>query len=200
VPSEALERRLLAALNMGPAGSSHEPAPADPRLARGDWMKIAATIVLAASAMVAWTWYGQVGQTGSTREAQATRPAVPAASSQAPAIGGSRLAEPIAAVDPAWGRRRETEQRPAAKAARPHIVQAAGFVALPAAAMLPPFERGEIVRVQIRFASLANLGFAVQPDAIDNSPVNADLLVGQDGQPRAIRLVTTGTPETRSRR
>jgi hypothetical protein len=200
VPSEALERQLLAALKVGAVNPNHEPAPADSRLGRGDWMKIAAMIVLVASATLAWYWFGKVGRTGSTREVQATRPVLPAASAQAPVIGSSNLARPITAADPPSALRPRTDQRSDAKAERPHIVQAAGFVALPAAAMLPPFERGEIVRVQIRFASLPNLGFAVQPDAIDDTPVNADLLVGQDGQPRAIRLVTTATQEPRSRR
>jgi hypothetical protein len=61
-------------------------------------------------------------------------------------------------------------------------------------------ERGEILRVQISLASLASLGFTVQPDAADTTPIDADLLVGQDGQPRAIRLVTTDGRDSRSRR
>jgi hypothetical protein len=65
----------------------------------------------------------------------------------------------------------------------------AGFVALPGAAGLPDFESGAIVRVELTLASLPAYGVDISR-AARNQPVEADLLVGQDGQPRAIRLVT----------
>ncbi len=202
VPSEALEQRLLATLNAGPAESSLEPASPASRLTRAHWLKIAAAVVLTAGALVMWQSHGQVGRTGSTRDAQGNRPpavTVPDRTSDA----ASHAAQIVAGSDPTTGAGRAvgelTAPRSKARSARPRIVPAAEFVALPAAAMLPPFERGEIVRVQIRLASLANLGFAVQPDAIGNTRVSADLLVAQDGQPRAIRLVAD-TQESRSRR
>jgi hypothetical protein len=63
-----------------------------------------------------------------------------------------------------------------------------GFVSLPAAASLPDFERGEIVRLEIALAALPIYGVEIPPDAV-NRPVQVDVLVGQDGHPRAIRLV-----------
>jgi hypothetical protein len=54
--------------------------------------------------------------------------------------------------------------------------------------MLPAFERGEILRVEIPVASLPIYGIAIPPEA--TGLVQADLLVGQDGQVRAARLVT----------
>jgi hypothetical protein len=69
------------------------------------------------------------------------------------------------------------------------MVEPAGFVALPGAAGLPEFESGAIVRIEIALASLPSYGVPIVPDAASN-PVEADILVGQDGQPRAIRLVS----------
>jgi hypothetical protein len=62
------------------------------------------------------------------------------------------------------------------------------FVMLPAADSLPRFESGLIVRVELPVSSLPAYGFPIMPDSV-RAPVTADVLVGQDGQPRAIRLV-----------
>jgi len=75
---------------------------------------------------------------------------------------------------------------------RRRIVKPAGFVALPGAANLPQFESGTIVRVELAVASLPAYGVDISPAANDQ-PVEADVLVGQDGQPRAIRLVTSSS-------
>jgi len=71
-------------------------------------------------------------------------------------------------------------------------------VAIPTAAGLPDFESGEIVRTRIPVSSLPLYGVEITPDA-PGTPVEADLLVGQDGQARAIRLVTSDSRNTRSR-
>ena len=63
----------------------------------------------------------------------------------------------------------------------------ADFIPLPGAAALPDFERGDIVRIEVPLAGLAAYGLDMVPDATPNS-VAADLLIGQDGVPRAIRL------------
>ncbi len=70
------------------------------------------------------------------------------------------------------------------------FVAAEGFVMLPAAANLPPFESGEIVRMELPVTSLPAYGLEIAPDA-RRPAVEADLLVGQDGQARAIRLVNS---------
>jgi hypothetical protein len=66
-----------------------------------------------------------------------------------------------------------------------------GFVALPAAVGLPDFESGVIVRMELPVAALPSYGIEVVPDS--KVPVEADLLIGQDGQARAIRLVNRVT-------
>ena len=67
--------------------------------------------------------------------------------------------------------------------------QEAAFVALPIAVGLPALESGRIVRVSLPAAELPAYGFIVEPRPIGGA-VEADVLVGQDGQPRAIRFVT----------
>jgi hypothetical protein len=66
------------------------------------------------------------------------------------------------------------------------------FVALPGAVGLPTFESGRIVRVDLPVSSLPAYGMELVPDAA-HTEVQADVLVGQDGQARAIRLVTTSS-------
>jgi hypothetical protein len=64
---------------------------------------------------------------------------------------------------------------------------AADFVIWPGAAAWPPFESGELVRVTLPLDALPALG--VIPPAAAEAVVQADVLVGQDGFARAIRLV-----------
>jgi hypothetical protein len=92
-------------------------------------------------------------------------------------------------------RRPRTSRKPAGDAAEPATME--GFVALPAAAGLPALESGRIIRIDVAVASLPAYGVEVIPD-LRRPEVEADLLVGQDGQPRAIRLVTVSS-NSRSR-
>jgi hypothetical protein len=76
------------------------------------------------------------------------------------------------------------------------ILRPADFVSLPGALGLPDFESGVIARVQLPLTSLPNYGIPIAPDAA-RSTVPADILFGQDGLARAIRLVRTSA-DTRS--
>jgi hypothetical protein len=91
--------------------------------------------------------------------------------------------------------RRPRTRNPAAEGPERGAME--GFVALPAAAGLPELESGRIIRIDLPVASLPAYGVDVIPDT-RRTEVSADVLVGQDGQPRAIRLVTT-TSNSRSR-
>ena len=75
----------------------------------------------------------------------------------------------------------------ASTASVPHVVQAAGFVALPGAAVLPDMESADIVRVSLPVAALPAYGVAIADFRTES--VEAELLVAQDGQARAIRFV-----------
>jgi hypothetical protein len=70
------------------------------------------------------------------------------------------------------------------------------FVALPSAAGLPGLESGRIVRVELPMSILPAYGFDVVPEAAARV-VEADVLVGQDGEPRAIRFVNSDSDPRR---
>jgi hypothetical protein len=64
-----------------------------------------------------------------------------------------------------------------------------GFVPVPYAPPLAQGEIVEVVRMDLTPAAFARMGFVVQPPF--GSELTADLMVGQDGLPRAVRLVET---------
>jgi hypothetical protein len=61
------------------------------------------------------------------------------------------------------------------------------FVSWPGSSTLPPLESGQLLRVALPVSMLPSLGLV--PPAARTSPVKADVLVGQDGLARAVRLV-----------
>ncbi|MEW5983001.1 MAG: hypothetical protein AB1806_11620 [Acidobacteriota bacterium] len=72
------------------------------------------------------------------------------------------------------------------------------FVTLPAAVGLPPFESGRIVRVELPVAVLPAYGLEVAPGP-PGGVVEADVLVGQDELPRAIRFVNSASNQGSTR-
>jgi hypothetical protein len=86
---------------------------------------------------------------------------------------------------------------PPASAARTHMpVDSDGvqsqdgvgeFVTWPGAVDLPPIESGQLVRVTLPVSMLPTLG--LMPPTARLTAVRADVLVGQDGLARAVRLV-----------
>jgi hypothetical protein len=62
------------------------------------------------------------------------------------------------------------------------------FVPWPGARDLPPFESGELVRVDLPVSMLPTLGMV--PPSTRGAAVKADVIVGQDGLARAVRLVS----------
>ncbi len=65
---------------------------------------------------------------------------------------------------------------------------ASSFYPLPEADALPPLETAMVVRVQLPLSSLQMMGFPVDEEA-DADPVEADILLGQDGLARGVRLI-----------
>ena len=61
------------------------------------------------------------------------------------------------------------------------------FVIVPGAVALPPMESGSLVRMDMPVSMLPSLGLT--PPGGHASVVKADLIVGQDGLPRAVRLL-----------
>lgn len=71
-------------------------------------------------------------------------------------------------------------------------VRPAGFVAIPGASVLPPIDSAAIVRVSVPVTALPQYGLPIVADATGET-VEADLLIAQDGIPRAIRLTEDST-------
>jgi hypothetical protein len=62
------------------------------------------------------------------------------------------------------------------------------FVMVPGAAGLPELESGSLVRMDVPVSMLPSLGLT-PPQANRTTAVKADLIIGQDGLTRAVRLV-----------
>jgi hypothetical protein len=80
--------------------------------------------------------------------------------------------------------RRGLALQSSARDVRPDVSE---FVMVPAAANLPPMESGSLVRMDVPVSMLPSLG--VTPPATGRATVTADLVIGQDGLTRAVRLV-----------
>ncbi len=93
-----------------------------------------------------------------------------------------------------WGREHKpaAAQKPAAVVMQSVAPAAdddaeAGFYPLPEAEGLPPVENAMVVRVQLPVSSLQLMGVPIGEESAGAS-VQADLLLGQDGLARAVRL------------
>jgi hypothetical protein len=80
---------------------------------------------------------------------------------------------------------------------RPSAIRGDSFVPIPYVAPLAPYERASMVRMDVPVAALIAAGFEVRvPDAGVSLP--ADVLIGQDGRPYAIRPVTSSNQDRRT--
>lgn len=133
-----------------------------------------------------------------------TRPQVRGSLAAAAAIVLAVAAWQVAARWPASGERAGGVDPDPARGANGPLARPASaadgqvlqFVVLPTAIGLPALESGRIVRVELPAAELPAYGFDVMPQPAGGA-VEADVLVGQDGQPRAIRFVTVDTGSRR---
>lgn len=175
-----IERELLDAFDEHHAASIHAPAAR-----RGDWRPwAAAALVVIAAGLGAWRFRADVTVVNVTDTPAAQK--VPAASHGSPST--SPRAEAIPVHPGSIPARHTPSSRKAGL--RRETVKPVGFVELPSASGLPEFESGTIVRMELPVASLPAYGIEI-PGAADDRLVEADLLVGQDGLTRAIRLVAT---------
>jgi hypothetical protein len=103
----------------------------------------------------------------------------------------SQSKQPLDAQGPASS---QTEQAPqaneyeASQEGSADALAMADFVPVPFTEAMAPEDPGMVVRVQMTRGSLAELGYPVA-EAPDEDLIRADVLVGQDGWPRAVRLV-----------
>jgi hypothetical protein len=163
------------------------PKPWRRRSGGRSWLRIAAAVVLVAGVLWAWQMKRPVGLPERTLvESQSDR------STPTAAVGIEKPGQPAESSqrDKALDTRRS---RPAKNTARKaNVVTPSGFVALPWSAGLPAFESGEIVRMDLPTAALPTYGIDISPGA-SSGWVQTDVLIGQDGFARAIRLVTSTT-------
>jgi hypothetical protein len=201
--SAATEARLLRALAERQAAARPQP-PAPRRVfaapAARVWLAAAAALVLAA---VAWQ-----GAARWRSDPAAPSPQAPAGTPDAGAPAASAAPDVQARVEPRTADVSRPQpprpsaplaaapQRPVPGTAAPRQDEVLRFVTLPGAIGLPPLESGRIVRVELPTAMLPAYGLDVTPDPGARA-VEADVLVGQDGQPRAIRFVTLDSDSRR---
>jgi hypothetical protein len=203
--SDAIEAQLLRAFASQHATGSREAAsprtPAGAMVAWG-WLAVAAVLVLAVVVWRGTASWRLPDAAGPARAAVATEPAetvaaAPAAAAPAPQRDEETIPAPGRnASRPAAPVRARPEQglvQPAEPAADDGVLR---FVSLPTAIGLPELESGRIVRVELATAMLPAYGFDVVPGS-ESGVVEADVLVGQDDQPRAIRFVDLKTDSRR---
>ncbi len=153
------------------------------------WLAAAACIFFFIGAWATVEWRTRTASPQGS--AASVRAAAPAPAEPARAV--EQVESPLPAPDPfAAGAPRVPAPRAVRAAQRNELPQEAdrlaGFIPLPAADGLPGFDSGMVVRVALPTASLPAYGLTITPESAQT--VNADLLVGQDGQARAIRLVS----------
>jgi hypothetical protein len=183
--SDALGRRLLEVF------AERQPADASTvsfgwRGTRSRWLRAAAALLIVAGSSALWLRARRDPVVESTPSAHDMRADVRTAP-PAPRPAETQAADPPRPTPVVAGGHRPHAARNRTAPAS-HVVRPVGFVTLPGAAGLPDFESGQIIRMEIPLASLPTYGIEIPPDA-QGTPVAADLLVGQDGQARAIRLV-----------
>lgn len=181
-----IEQELLEAF----ATRDADEAVASPRVRRvawRPWMSAAAAILLVACVAYLW-WTGQPRVNVAHQAATPLRTAENAAAPPpvARAIEPPRSVTVTAAHSPSPTKR---------STKKTNVVTPSGFVDLPWTAGLPAFESGEILRMDIPVASLPSYGIDISSGS-GKGPVEADVLIGQDGFARAIRLVSATSRST----
>jgi hypothetical protein len=195
----AMEQRLLAAFaeRQGPAAVAarqENDAPAGTRATTGRWRYALAT----AAALTLAVWgIREAGEPANRRGCELAGNAAAAGGAEGSASG----AHPGLSTPPAVSERTHHASRipPAVSERTRHASRTASpraapveFVPIPSALGLPELESGTVLRLELPLTALPEYGLDIAPDAMRTS-VEADVLVGQDGQPRAIRLV--GVPD-----
>ena len=171
-PDPERERTILAAFDAAWARPrAHTPSRR--------WRPLAAAAILALAATLAWAIAG--------RRAPASNGA-PAPIAPAPRAAEASPPQPaVATTSPATSKapvRRQRDARPIVSLASRGRSE---FVRWPGASALPAFESGQLVRMDLPASVVLSLGLV--PTGSQTGVIRADVLVGQDGFARAVRLV-----------
>ena len=140
---------------------------------------IAATLLFGgALATRSWRKHSVTSRTESSR-ASGEKPVAPLNSSGA--ASGASSAGIVASDSGGY-----PDANPAADSQSP-VEFTGDFLPYPAGGIPRPFENGEIVRVKLTGSSLSAMGYPVEGDRAGEA-FTAQVLLGEDGQPRAIRF------------
>ena len=197
----AMEQRLLAAF----ATQNGKPAAADAPPTAGRWRYVLATAAMVT--LVAWGITREAGEPANRGTGEPAGNGVAAGVSD----GRATSVDPQPSSPPALSERGSQASRttnPPSRSALPpspslrrtsrrdkpasRTASSVEFVRIPSAIGLPDLESGTVLRMELPLTALPEYGLQIAPDAMRTS-IEADVLVGQDGQPRAIRLV--GIPD-----
>ena len=190
---DAVEERLLRMFDGEHAG------PVAPQVTRRrpfhGWPVAAAAAI---ATLLVWAWPREQKRhdvATAVRNEQASGPEVRTASHAAPEVAAPSGSASKGGIGDARRSRPGRDGRRPLNRGRP--VPELEFTPLPGASALPAFESGSIVRVELPIAALPAYGLSIVPDPT-RPAVEADVIVGQDGHARAIRLVPL-QEESRSR-
>lgn len=150
----------------------------------GLWLRVAAAVVLAAAAIAGLV---AIERTRHAQPVASLRPGLPEPARQtSPPIVNS----PVAAATAFPARNRAPKRRaPTSPASE------APFVAIPYTLPLDPRERATVMHLEMPVAALAAAGLTVTvPDP--RASAQTDVIVGEDGRIRAIRLLSISTLST----
>ncbi|HVV46399.1 MAG TPA: hypothetical protein VHC72_14400 [Bryobacteraceae bacterium] len=193
--SKALERqiRLSAAVEILAERASEVSAPPSVEQAiltelnavhgvarRRRWIYVAAGMALAASLAIVW-WMGSAPAPNRT-EAHVPPPPPPRTD-----VVQASAAPPVETVPAAAPLKRAPRRQ-----TRPAPRREAPFIAIPYTPPLDPRERVDMVRMDMPVAALIAAGLPVGT-ADPAGQVRTDVLVGQDGRARAVRLVSVAS-------
>jgi anti-sigma factor RsiW len=189
--SSELQQRVIQTFARDCAGPPSRPTSRNAIVAT---LAVAASLMLVVSAVIrsgsrAATRVGPEDSPEPVAAAAAPKPIVPNPDRWTPAAADDMVSKSHAPSRPRpAGATSEARQKPVATLPGTSLDE---FMPLPGAVGLPAFESGRVVRVDLPVSSLPAYGVDLAPDAA-RSEVQAEVLVGQDGQPRAIRLVSEG--------
>ena len=120
------------------------------------------------------------------RDAKPKQPAAPVISHVQPPAPGQSVVKPPEVQHLVAS---STPQRPRAPRVQPQAPREVVTEFFPLVDYAPPFERGELVRMRVPASTMRAVGLPVREDRLTD-PVQADVLVGQEGMARAIRFVS----------
>jgi hypothetical protein len=153
------------------------------------WQAIAAAAAVVALGLGVALHHGRSGPRGAgLRQAAVSAPLTAGAGQQHSHSTSASERRPT--VEQRASRRPDKRSQSRSKTQRPasHMVWAADFLPLPYADNAGPLGDARIVRLTLPNSALASLGLPVSEESVPTD-ITADVLVGEDGIPRAISFV-----------